>query len=254
MEPWREPNFSEHCLRLLVINQNLKKIKTIPSAWTYSNVYDKLLYALRNTLIDVKVNFRRMSFDRKVRWDMLRRLDKLKNFKSLTFNSYIHGIKGTENILKNCNLLEELTIHLSLDSEIENAQDIYIWMEENVKRNFTLKTLRVQIGQVYHSYLIGYPMYKYPNIEVVISEKLPIEEPWITSTLTYPIVISDISSMLEKINKVPCYQLKCTVLGDEAQNIINLLKSDSYSAINEYSISLIDWYTVLHVKPNNTQI
>ncbi|KAG2199546.1 hypothetical protein INT46_001246 [Mucor plumbeus] len=212
--------FFKVLLGIVGYKSKFKKLKTIPSAWTYSNVYDKLLYVFRNTLVDVKVNIRRPLFDKKVRWDTLRRLDKLKNLKSFSFNSYIHNIEETESILKNCNFLEELTIHLSLKNEIKNAHDIYIWMEENVKRNFTLKYLRVKVGQTYHSYLIDYLMYKYPNVKVVVIDNLPFKEAWGTYVTTDFMDVSDINSVLDKTKKVSYYKLECGVLEYKVNDMV----------------------------------
>ncbi|KAI8640840.1 hypothetical protein BD408DRAFT_419127 [Parasitella parasitica] len=217
-------------LRQIVDSRCVKKLRIIPAAWSHSNVYDKLLYLLRHSLEDVKLTFRGTDYESASmmnEWVVPERLDDFEKLKSLTFNSYIHDIEDTEDVLKGCNRLQELTVHLPY---IDEPQDIRAWMKETVKRNETLKTFKIKIGQDYQAHLLDYFIYKYPKIETIVIEKINTREAWGLSYYTHTINIQEVREILGKIRAMPSFILKCLVPQNEIQEIITLLKSDGYNA------------------------
>lgn len=208
--------------------RRFRNLKTIPSAWTYCNIYDSLLYRLRNILQEITLNFRGIYYDPVPKWRVLSRLNKITGLQALNFNSYVHDVEDMETILQNCGHIKRLTIRLAVEDLFCGETDIDQWIKINTHQCDTLGELKIRIDKAYNPYFIDYVMYKYPNIESIIVEKIDIKEPW----GSYPVDSMDISSIrsvLDKIQRVPKYTLKCNVCNSEEDDIISFLKSDGYT-------------------------
>ncbi|KAL9556517.1 hypothetical protein MBANPS3_001840 [Mucor bainieri] len=228
-----------------------KNLKTIPSAWTYCNIYDSLLNRLRYTLQEITLNFRGIYYDLFLKWKTLYRLDKITRLHTLTFNSYVHDVKETEAILQKCGHLKQLTIHLAVEDLFNGEADINQWIEINTRQCDQLKQLRIKIDTTYHPHFIDYLMFKYPSIESIVVEKISIREPW-GHYPTTPMDISSIKSVLSKIKRVPKYTLKCKVLGSEEDIIIKSLKSDGYVVFRSYQDVLTPIVTATNISSNHS--
>ncbi|CEP10809.1 hypothetical protein, partial, partial [Parasitella parasitica] len=115
----------------LVESRGVEKLRILPGAWSHSSVYDKLLYRLRHSLEEVKLTFQGTDYESATtinNWIVPDHLDDFKKLRSLTLSSYMHDLEGTEDILKGCNHLQELTIHLPY---IDEPQDISTWLAKS---------------------------------------------------------------------------------------------------------------------------
>ncbi|KAL9550401.1 hypothetical protein PS6_005572 [Mucor atramentarius] len=213
-----------------------KNLRTIPSAWTYCNIYDSLLHQLRHSLRELTLNFRGIYHDPVPKWKTLQRLQQITQLEALTFNSYVHDVQGAEAVLKDCGRLQHLTIHLAVEHLFSDEANINEWIETNTQQCETLKTLRVRVDMTYNPNLIDYLMYKYPSIKSIVVEKITVIEPWGTYPVT-PMNIHSIKSVLDKIDKVFSYTLKCDVWSMEIDDIVKTLKSDGYKVFTKSTIS-----------------
>ncbi|KAL0141680.1 hypothetical protein V8B55DRAFT_1411258 [Mucor lusitanicus] len=206
-----------------------KSLTTIPSAWNYSNVYDNLLHKLRYVLKEITLNFHRNPPGKAMKWPTLYRLNKMAQLQALTFNSYVHNVKQTEAILKNCGRLEHLTIRLAVVGDLFGGEaKISQWIEINTQQHDILGTLKIRIDKKYNPYFIDYLVYKYPNLKSITVEKIDIEEPWGRTYSVMPLDINSIKDILVKIEKVPSYTLVCKVLKSKVGKIIIALESNGY--------------------------
>ncbi|KAL9541484.1 hypothetical protein MBANPS3_009103 [Mucor bainieri] len=214
-------------------SKKFANLTTIPSAWSYSNIYDRLLHKLRYSLKDITLNFRGIYYDPVSKWQTLSRLNKMAQLQTLTFNSYVHDIKTAESILRNCGHLEQLTIRMVFQDLFRGETDINQWITNNTQQHNTLKALRIRIDRTFNPYFIDYLMYKYPDIESILVEKTNINEPWGTYWVN-PLDIASIKSILVKIKRVPSYTLTCKALESEVNDIINTLISNGHAVSKTY--------------------
>lgn len=221
---------------LLVAGEDTEygRLRTIPASWNYSTTYDSLLHRFKSTLECIKLNFQETHRYNTKDLTMLYQLNQLKNLNSLTLNSDVHDIQKAENILRNCNQIKELDIHLSIERDIVNAGQFNTWIQETVTKSNALKSLTIRFSNDGQWRIVDYLMYKYPKIEKIVVERLPVVESWIRSPIVLPMGIQTIKIVLEKLRKVKLYELECIVVARQVEDITKLLDADHHITIFDY--------------------
>lgn len=220
----------------------LSNLKAIPSPWDHNTYYDNLLHLLRNTLVEVTLNFRSRNHysGSNAEWTAHRYLNKFDQLNVLTFNSYVHDVRETEAILNNCLNLRHLTIHLGylkysyVDVLLFNSwgqkYTMIDWNESTTQQCDILKTLKIILDGRHETGLVDYLMYKYPNTKSIIVDTINTVEPWRPLLRRLPLEIEDIKDVLGKIERVPDYTLKCQVAFFERDAMIEELEAKGYTA------------------------
>ncbi|KAL9542932.1 hypothetical protein MBANPS3_008353 [Mucor bainieri] len=227
----------------------IPNLRTIPSAWTYCNMYDTLLHRLRYTLKEITLNFRGVYYDLISDWTALQHLHEFTQLEALTFVSHVHSIRATENILRGCIHLKRLTIHLSTEDPFKYIKDIHQWIDMNTHQCFTLESLKIKFGMTYNPFIVDYLMYKYPRVESIAVEKSNVKEPWGSC----PIKSSGTDSFIDilcQISRVPHYTLNCNVLESEVED---LSYRDIYTPIITVSNSSPNRSVSVHTDPLKTR-
>ncbi|KAG2191266.1 hypothetical protein INT46_002316, partial [Mucor plumbeus] len=198
---------------LLIAGEEIEygRLRTIPASWNYSTTYDSLLHRFKSTLECIKLNFHESCRYNTKNLTMLYHLNQIENLTSLTLNSDVHDILKAENILKNCNQIKDLDINLSIGTNITNVEQFNVWIQEDVTRSNTLRSLKIRFSKDRQWHIVDYLVYKYPKIEKIVVERLPVVDSWIRSSIVLPMDIQTIKTVLEKISNVKIYQLECIV-------------------------------------------
>lgn len=210
------------------------RLRTIPASWNYSTTYDLLLHRFKSTLERIKLNFQDTHRYNTKNLTMLYQLNQLENLTSLTLNSDIHDIPKAEDILKNCNQIKELDIHLSIEKDLGNVEQFNTWIRETVTRSNALRSLKIRFSNDDQWRIVDYLMYKYPKIEKIIVERLPVVESWIRHPIVLPMDIQTIKIILEKLNKVKLYELECIIAARQVKDITKSLDTDYHIEIFDY--------------------
>ncbi|KAL0141764.1 hypothetical protein V8B55DRAFT_1595698 [Mucor lusitanicus] len=158
-----------------VVGTVFSKLKTIPDASGYHNIYNKLLYNLRHSLEKIEMGFP---------------------------DNFDTSYSNTEAIIKNCDALHDLTIYLRPSNGTGVSGDFDTWLREHVRQIYSLKTLKIIIRQDCYPSLTKYLFHKYPNVETVIFEQLFTNYNWTTN---------NILGILQDIKAKPRFILECGV-------------------------------------------
>lgn len=228
-----------------VVGTVFSKLKTIPDASGYHNIYNKLLYNLRHSLEKIEMGFPD-NFDTSYsNTGALGHLDEFKKLKSLWFDSFFHNIAQTEAIIKNCDALHDLTIYLRPSNGTGVSGDFDTWLREHVRQIYSLKTLKIIIRQDCYPSLTKYLFHKYPNVETVIFEQLFTNYNWTTN---------NILGILQDIKAKPRFILECGVDYFKIDKVLQDLKSKNYM-VSKGDASLLESFgALLQVKSDPAMV
>lgn len=143
----------------------LDKLTTLPIYNGYNSGLNlERILKLKSSTVSLKITL--YNFSSGTLWNFVRQLDQFPKLTTLNIKGYVRNFIELETALKRCSHLVTLTIYdfefKELPKKGMQIRDFGVWLKCNVKKELSLKTLKVE--STCCPEFVEYLTYKYPNI------------------------------------------------------------------------------------------